>query len=140
MTMLAESVRSILLTTSDYSIVDLRDKETILDCDTIADYLNNAESMELTRDEINTIADTLERASGAKTYPVGWDYKRVAEAFAIAVAKIEYASENSDECATSETDNHKEARKEHNGWKIAGSAAAIAVVLGAGWKLFKKFI
>lgn len=142
MTMLAESVRSILLTTSDYSIVDLRDKETILDCDTIADYLNNAESMELTRDEINTIADAIEKASSARTYPVGWDYKRVAEAFAIAVAKIEYASENSVECAASESDdtNNEAARKEHTGWKIAGSAAAIAVVLGAGWKLFKKFI
>ena len=143
MTILAESVRSILLTTSDYSIVDLRDKETILDCDTIADYLNNAESMELTRDEINTIADALEKASSAKTYPVGWDYKRVAEAFSIAVAKIEYASDNSDECATSETDNHnhKEARQEHNGWKIAGSAAAItAVVLGASWKIIRRFI
>ena len=142
MTMLAESVRSILLTTSDYSIVDLRDKETILDCDTIADHLNNAESMELTRDEINTIADTLEKASSAKTYPAGWDYSRVAEAFAIAVAKIEYASENSDEPTSTEYDNNncETSSKDYTGWKIAGGAAVAAVVIGAGLKLFKKFI
>lgn len=142
MTMLAESVKSILLTTSDYSIVDLRDKETILDCDTIADYLNNAESMELTRDEINTIADTLEKASAAKTYPVGWDYKRVAEAFATAVAKLEYASDISEECPVSDPDdnNNEDTQKKYTGWKLAAGATVTAVLLGAGWKIIKKFI
>ena len=96
--MLSEHVKSILLTTSDYSIVDLRGKETILDCDSVADYFNNtSSSVELSREEINILADTLEKASCPQVYPLGWDYKRVAEAFAISVAKIEYASENNEE-------------------------------------------
>ena len=150
---IAENVKSVLLSTSNYSITDLREKEKTLTCDTVADYLNHASGMELTREEINLIAETLENAVHEKTYPIGWDYKRVAEAFARAVAKIEYASENKAEYSegnSTVTDFlEKEAcpecdffKKEENsgkrtGWGFLGGMMAITLV-GIGMHIFKK--
>lgn len=153
-TALAENVQSVLLTTSVHSIVDLRGKETILDCDTIADYLNSAPSMGLTRDEINAVADALEKASHVRSYPVGWDYRRVAEAFAISVAKIEYASEYAAKISRENEqidyeniafeiseDEHDSTRKSNKAWKMLGSAATIAAVIaGTAWQLTKHLI
>ena len=150
----AENIRSILLNTSDHSIVDLRGKETILDCDTIVDYLNGASSAGLTRDEINAMADALEKASHARAYSDGWDYGRVAEAFAISIAKIEYASEcaTKTSCEDEQIDyeniafeilesEHNSARKSNKAWKMLGSAAAAAAVLaGATWQVAKCLI
>lgn len=153
-TSLAENVQSILLTASDYSIVDLRGKETILDCDTIADYLNNVPSVGLTRDEINAMADALEKASHTRSYPVGWDYRRVAEAFALSIAKIEYASKYATKisCEEEQSDyeniafktldsEHESTHKSSKAWKMLGSAAAVAAVIaGTTWQLAKHLI
>ena len=143
-TTLAENVKSILLSTSDHGIVDLRGRETVLDCDSIADYFNNSSSETLlSREEINMLADALEKAAQAKVYPIGWDYKRVAEAFAISIAKIEYASENNEDFSEEVIPNVDipETRvQERTAWNVFGGLVTAALVVGAGWKIFKQFI
>ena len=143
-TEIAENVKSILMTTSDHSIVDLRGRETILDCNSIADYLNTvSSSMELSREEINILANALEKAAQPKIYPINWDYKRVAEAFAIAVAKIEYASDNNESFSEEPIESDYISPKnnqEHTALKVLGGLATAAIVLGTGWKFIKHFI
>ena len=140
---ITENIKSVLLCTGDGKITDVCEKELILDCDVIASYLNSNESkLCLSRNEINTLADTIEKASCPRKYNANYDYARVAHAFATAIAKIEFASEITYEENVSDSieDNQPEEKKNNVGWKIASGAAVAAVVLSAGWKLFKKFI
>lgn len=140
---ITENIKSILLCTGEGRITDVCEKELILDCDAIASYLNsNGSNLSLSHNEINTLADTIEKASCPRKYNANYDYARVAHAFATAIAKIEFASEITYEENVSDfiEDNQPEEKKKNIGWKIAGGAAAAAVVLSAGWKLFKKFI
>ena len=143
----AENVRSILLNTGDHSIVDQRGRETVLGCDSIVDYLNGAPSAGLSRDEINAMADALEKASCPKAYPIDWDYGRVAEAFAISIAKIEYASEygmnNQKENADLKIPESDPQGSHGSGkaWKaLGGAAAAVAVVAGTAWQVVKHLV
>lgn len=139
MSYVTENIKSVLLSTGEGRITDVCDREVILDCDEIVNYLNsNSSDISLTRDEINTLADTIENASHPRMYDIDYDYARVADAFAKAIAKIEFACDNtSDDLAE---DDHPEEKKKNSGWKIAGGAAAAAVVLSAGLKLLRKFI
>ena len=101
---IAEKVKSVLVTTGDYGITDVRGQETIIDSDNIAAYLNRNETgIELTRDEIFLLGEAIKEANRPDKYDVNYDYERVARAFALAVAKIEFASEKTevefvDEC------------------------------------------
>lgn len=164
---IAENIKSVLLSASNAAITDTRGREIIKNCDNIADYLNNTSTgVELTREEINLLADTIEKASVPKTYDVNYDYIRVAKAFSIAIAKIEYASDKAKEevhgfetYSTGFDINAEEEDEEfedvivedsgfkiprdtvsNNGWKVASSIAVTAAVLGIGLKILKKLI
>ena len=101
---IAERVKSVLVTTGACSITDVRGQETIVDSNNIAAYLNRNETdIELTRDEIFLLGEAIKEANHPGKYDVNYDYERVARAFALAVAKIEFASEKTevefvDEC------------------------------------------
>lgn len=157
---IAENVKSVLLPAGNASITDSRGRETIETCDTIADYLNNTSTgVELTREEINVLADAIEKASSPMTYDVNYDYARVAKAFSLAVAKIEYAADQAqgnpetpapDKTVTStsteeieSTETEKETATEEKtdvtAQQIAVGLAAVTV-LGIVWKILRKVI
>ena len=155
-----ENIKSVLLSTGECNITDVLGKENIQDCDSIAEYLNSdtASGKEFTKSEIDAMADVLEKASTPKKYNVSYDYARVADAFAYAVAKIESASAveiseekeheeifDNDVFKDPETEKtfdgntvlpEKEGRKV--GLKIAGGVAVAVAVIGACLKMLAK--
>jgi len=93
---MTEKIPVVLLSTGG-QITDVCDEFTITDCDNIAAILNHLPcSQPLTRNEIIELACAIEKASETRKYPIHYDYVRVAKAFAIAVAKLEYASDLED--------------------------------------------
>ena len=85
----------VVLFSADGSIIDSRQEITIADRNSIAWILNNSPCEEtLSREEINAVARALENAAQISRYPVNYDYVRVAQAFATAIAKLEYAAEH----------------------------------------------
>ena len=161
---IAENVKSVLLFTGDHRVVDVLGVETILNCDNIVNYLNTTSGeTKLSRDEIHTIAEAINAAHQPQKHAIGYDYKRVADAFAIAIAKIEFATERqygesyeepdvfSDETAHGEQDdipveeaeqkntveNHS---KKVNGWNVVGKVAIGMTAFGMAWKIAKKIL
>lgn len=85
----------VVLFSADGSIIDSRQEITIADRNNIACILNNSPCEEtLSCEEINAVAKALEDAAQISRYPVNYDYVRVAQAFATAIAKLEYAAEH----------------------------------------------
>lgn len=91
---LANRIQMVLFS-ADGSIIDSRQEITIADRNNIACILNNSPCEEtLSREEINAVAKALEKAVQISRYPVNYDYVWVAQAFATAIAKLEYATEH----------------------------------------------
>lgn len=150
---LAEKIPVVLLSTGGL-ITDTYGEFTIADCDNIAALLNNLPCMySLSRDEINELAAAFENAVEMRKYPIRYDYERVAKAFSIAIAKLEYASEHNmgvqvfekanDEINTERTDipeiekvakekDPNTPKEKPTGWQIAAAVALGIVVLGVG--------
>lgn len=164
---ITDNIQTLVMTTSNFKITDIKNRQPVVDCGTVIDYLNADVEKELTREEINALADAIEQISTPQAYEVNYDYDRLAHSFAVAVAKIEYAADKSQEdtCelendyaeldvesnaaeAENEGDdilnsNNSDTTEETNrstGWKVAGGLAVGAAVLGLGWKIVRRLL
>lgn len=144
---LADNIHTILFTAGG-TIIDSRHEITIANRDNIVRILNNIPSKEtLSRDEINMVANAIKKAAQRNQYPLNYDYTWVAQAFSIAIAKLEYAAaheggENDANCTDDFNNDGKSPciapEKKHHGGQIAAVLGSAA--LGVGLLFYKKSI